>query len=371
MASLFLGKIGTSNDPFEIHAVTVNLPFREFSISQISDSLLADEIFKARHGVLAAERPIYCTAISPDNDNKKEINPHDLREGTVHFVALNKKQEVSCALSVAIDIGELDNGKRIGLPLENRWKKNGYSEGQNLDEFRKKYLAMNHGEQREFKPWELAELYRHFKSSNTKSSLACRLGLYTACYHLLVREARKKKLTPTPFWTFDAIPTYFNLYKYAGAAVLRDPTIQKNGQLISPSPKEIKEKLSNGHNSLYLKEHIISRIVQVPIPYMEEGSLKFKLENTPFLDGIVDILNCEKAIKNAPLKLKLSNISGVTLRDRIRLRHGLSIIGNRVWQEDLNGATIISKKLNAYMHRKLGATIWMFNSIGSKVENEI
>ena len=193
MASLFLGKIGNYNDVYEIHAVTVNLPFREFSVSQISDTLLANEIFKSRFEVLASERPIYCTAINPDSANRKEVNPHDLREGTVHLVALNKKGDVSCALSVAVDIAGEEDGIPIGLPLENRWRQNGYPKGQNMDVFRKQYLPMNYGKNRSFKPWEMAELYRHFKSSTAKSSLACRLGLYAGCYHLLVREARKKQ----------------------------------------------------------------------------------------------------------------------------------------------------------------------------------
>jgi hypothetical protein len=128
-----------------------------------------------------------------------ETNPHDSREGTVHIVAIDNKGEIECAVSVAVDVGNKDNGADIGLPLENKWEKNGFPEGASLDPFREKYLSSIYGITRKIRPWEMAELYRHYKRT-MRSDFTPRLGVYTGCFHLLAREAIKKGIQPTWLW---------------------------------------------------------------------------------------------------------------------------------------------------------------------------
>lgn len=144
MSSLFLGKIGG----YEIHALTKNLPFREFTSSEIADHTLFNEIQSERYKLLASGKPIYCTAIHLDHEKEIETNPHDVREGTIHIVSLNEKGKIECGLSVAVDTGTQDNGDIVGVPLENIWKKNGYPEGARLDLFRKRYLRCHYGRER-------------------------------------------------------------------------------------------------------------------------------------------------------------------------------------------------------------------------------
>lgn len=367
MASLYLGKIGNQERMFEIHALTKDLPFREYKQSDISDTKLFDEILKGRFNLFEEERPIYCTAVNPNIEEKKESNPHDLREGTVHFVAINEDGEISCALSVAVDIGEKSKGTRIGLPLENRWNQSGFPEGQNLDKFREKYLRLNYNVNRSFRPWEMAELYRHFKNNNEKESLSSRLGIYTGCYHLLVREARKKNLTQTPYWVFDAIPPYFSLYKYAGAAVLRDFTIKNPTQYLSPNKSAIKRKSPGKKSKLVFNDKVISRMVQVPFPSFDNGLLSFKSKDIPFIDGIIDINKCEKMATASPLFLQLKGIEGFTFNDRIKLRHGFGVIGKRFWDQDCHSSNFLVNALNKYVLKKTRSASWDFNHIGSNL----
>jgi hypothetical protein len=225
LSSLYLGKIG-GKDVYEIHAITKDLPFREFPVSGIADGALFQKIIEERYRLLASGKPIYCTAVKPDTEKKIEVNPHDELPGTVHFVAVDKKGALACALSVAVDTGESDNGGLIGLPLENRWKHNGYPEGASLDRFREKYLRLNYQRTRGLAACEMGELYRHFRVVSQGNDIAPRIGLYTGCYHLLVREAIKKRITPTWIWVFDAIPSYFELYRWVGLAALRDMTVE-------------------------------------------------------------------------------------------------------------------------------------------------
>ncbi len=365
MASLFLGKVGNANNVFEIHALTNNLPFREYSQSEISDTGLFNGILRSRFKVLESGRPFFCTAITPDVSNRTEQNPHDTREGTVHIVAVNSSGDVSCAVSVAVDTGAKDNGSTIGVPLENRWRPGKYPEGASLDGFREKYIRLNYGIDRDVAPWEMAELYRHFKISEEKNDLACRLGVYTGCYHLLVREARKKDLTPTVYWVFDAIPAYFQLYRYAGAAVLRDFTIANPVQYISPNKTKIKRVIVEGQEQLFYDDMLISRNVKVPFPRKESGSVSFKYKYVPFLDGLVDIRRGEKAVQLSPIFLHLAGIKGFTLGDRVRLRLGAGVIGKRVWDEDYHPRNLLSNLLNRYGLRKAGSSVWSFNEIGS------
>lgn len=363
MASLYLGKIGDKENVFEIHALTKDLPFREFKTHQISDTTLFHELQKSRYKLLETGKPIFCTAINPDFEKKIESNPHDEREGTIHLVALNKKGSISCAVSVAIDIGAKDKGELIGVPLENRWRRNNYPEGKNLDEFRVKYLDRNYGNNRAFQPWEMAEFYRHFKSADEKSNISCRLGLYTGCYHLFMREAQKKGIRQTLFWVFDAIPAYFELYKFAGAAVLRDFTIKETMRYISPGKRDIEKKEFDGVPHLLYGNEVISRNIKVPIFIPENGQLTFEYQEIPFLDGLVDIWRIDQMAKQFPIFLNLKGIEGLNFMDKIKIRSGLAIIGKRGWEED--GPTNFAiRSLNNFILKNTQSNIWSFNEIG-------
>lgn len=177
--------------------MTKDLPFREFNTRESADSALFREILSGRYRLLESEKPIYCTAINPCQKEKKEVSPHDDRPGTVHIVAIDMQGHIACALSVAVDLGEKDRGKAVVLPLENRLRNNSFLEGANQDLFREHYLTLNYQWNRSLGVWEMAELYRHFRSTLRHSDLAARIGLYTGCYHLLIREALKKDLRPT------------------------------------------------------------------------------------------------------------------------------------------------------------------------------
>ena len=159
MPSLFLGNIGGTYGSYEIHALTNDLPFREYRASEIADSDLFQNLIEGRYRLLESGRAIYCTAVHPDSKNKIEANPHDSREGTVHIVAVDNNGDIECAVSLAVDVGDKDKGADIGLPLENRWKKNAFPEGASLDPFREKYLSSIYGIERKILPWEMAELY--------------------------------------------------------------------------------------------------------------------------------------------------------------------------------------------------------------------
>ena len=364
MTSLYLGKIGNADNIFEIHALTNNLPFREYKKSEISDSNLFKNILRNRFKLLESGVPIFCTAINPDIHNEIEVNPHDSREGTVHFVAINKFGDISCTVSVAVDIGERYNGGIVGLPLENCWQRNGFPEGTSLNSFRQLYLPLNYNINRHIAPWEMAELYRHFKIPNGKDNLSCRLGVYTGCYHLLVREAKNKGLTPTAYWLFDAIPAYFNLYRYAGAAVLREFIISHPIRNISPNRAKVEKRVVDGQNQYFYDDNLISRSIKVPFPHRGDSSLIFKYKHIPFLDGVIDIYKCEKSIKKSPFFLNVNGVKGMSLLDRIQLRFGLGVIGKRVWDEDYLSNKIFSNILNYYILKKTGSSIHAFNSIG-------
>lgn len=126
LPSLYLGSIGGKTEIYEIHVLTKDLPFREYSSSQIADHKLFHDIVTERFNVLKNGKPIFCTAVNPIIEKGVEINPHDDRDGTIHFVCLNEGGKIVCCLSVAVDTQEKEHGEIIGLPLENRWKANGY-----------------------------------------------------------------------------------------------------------------------------------------------------------------------------------------------------------------------------------------------------
>jgi len=370
MSSLFLGKIGGANSSYEIHALTKDLPFREFTSSDIADHTLFNEIQSERYKLLASGKPIYCTAIHPDHKKEIEINPHDDREGTIHIVSINEKGNIECGLSVAVDIGAKDNGDIIGVPLENIWKKNGYPEGARLDLFRKKYLRLHYSRDRDLKPWEMGELYRHFRAVGAVGDMAARIGLYTGLGQLIVREAIKKDRTPTWLWVFDAIPAYFNLYRWVGAAVLRDHSVADLPQLISPGSRVLKKKMVNGENVLTYKGQTVSRLVKTPIPKKEDGKVHYPVYDIPFLDGVVDYYKLDiDAIGKSPTLLRTVKHKGFDLSDRLKLRIGLAIAGKRSY-DMFQQEHFLSDFINKLVMQKYCSTGWDFNHIGDCNEHE-
>lgn len=365
MSSLYLGEIGTKRSKVEIHAFTSGIPFREFGISKISDTGLYQKMLEGRYRLFEDGRSIFCTAVNPDQKNKLEKNPHDSRQGCVHVVSLNGDGNIACAVSVAVDTGEKENGEAIGLPLENRWRKQGYPEGQDLDAFRKLYPQLNWGRTGGIKPWEMAELYRHYKSKDAPDNISCRLGLYTGLYHLLIREAANKKLTTTPLWVFDAIPAYFNLYKFAGCAALRDLTIADDPEWLSPGPKKLKNRYDHeGNRVLYFEDKLVSRNVLVPHAKLKNGKLSFEQKQIPFLDGVVDFNKLEVLLKNHPYLFFVKGLNGFTIMDRVKLFFGLNVMGRRHFLENGIGNKLIKTYLNNFACRYLKASHWEFNDVG-------
>lgn len=358
MPSLYLGKIGKS-DICEIHAVTKDLPFREFGAAEIADTALFREILAERYRLLESGRPIYCTAVSPNRETRTEQNPHDDRPGTVHIVALNREGRVVCSLSVAVDIGETDGGTRIGLPLENLWRNDGYPEGANQDRFRERYLPSNYGQARHLAAWEMAELYRHVRSAATSDDLAARIGLYTGCYHLLVREAVKKGCSPTWIWVFDAIPSYFDLYRWAGLAALRDLTVADPTRWLSPHSQTL--RVLDG--ALTYCGEVVSRSMAVPIPSKELGGLQFSLQEVSFLDGVIDLCRIESLVGKSPVTLTPMGMTGFGWTDRFKARMGLTITGRRRYEEN-HGCQALSKLINRFALKTICPAGWEFNTIG-------
>jgi hypothetical protein len=362
MSSLYLGTIG-GKAIYEIHAITKDLPFREFPVSEIADGALFQKIIEERYRLLANGKPIYCTAVKPDTEKKIEVNPHDERPGTVHFVALDKRGALACALSVAVDTGESDNGDLIGLPLENRWKRNGYPEGASLDRFRERYLRLNYQRTRGLAAWEMAELYRHFRVVSQGNDIAPRIGLYTGCYHLLVREAIKKRITPTWIWVFDAIPSYFNLYRWAGWAALRDMTVEDTPRWLSPPIRATKKT----PGSLQYRGEEISRGVRVPIPQRENDSLMFQMTDVHFLDGVIDLCRNESLIFNSPVSLSPVKLREFGWGDKLKMRVSLTITTKRCY-EDSHPNHTISNLLNRWSLKMICPSGWDFNHIGDLQE---
>lgn len=378
--SSYLGKIGHKDSgQFEIHALTNGVPFRWLRTSDVSDYKLFDDLIGARYRMLQGDpedqvnckaRPFYCTAISPDKEREVETNPHDYREGTIHIVSVEPESgRVVAGLSVAADPLEKDGGRFIGVPLENRWHPNGYPEGSSLDEFRERYIRLNRNEDRNIEPMEIGELYRHFIDSSMAGNKAIRLGLYTGAYHLLVREARKRNQTTTDIWVFDAMPSYFQLYKWAGAAGLRDITIEDIPRWVSPGTRHL-EKSGNGNGDFdwSYKGEVISRDVQIPIPNYIDGELKFALKAVPFLDGVVDISRVESMIRSDPLKLDLMGTEGFNMKDRAMLRVALSTIGKRAFEDVYDGGLKdkITESINHASRVSTGTDLWDFNGTGDR-----
>jgi|GEM_PF-2751165 len=358
MASLYLGQIG-GKAIYEIHAITKNLPFRECPASTIADESLFRKIQEERYRLLVNGKAIYCTAVNPDMGQKIETSPHDERSGTVHFAAVDSKGNIACALSVAVDTGEHDNDDMIGLPLENRWQSNGFPVGNSLDRFRHQYLRLNYNRTRSVAPWEMAELYRHFRGAQQGNDLAPRIGIYTGCYHLLVREAIKRQITPTWLWVFDAIPSYFDLYRWVGLVVLRDMTVEDRPRWLSP-PSTAMKRTKTG--ALQYHGEDVSRSIQVPMP-RKGNSLTVELADVHFLDGVIDMSRIESRIFQSPVSLSPVKLKGFGLRDTFKMRVGLAITGLRCFQ-DSHPANSISNMINQWSLKRICPLGWDFNYIG-------
>jgi len=332
LPSLFIGKIGNNSEIFEVHALTNGFSFRGHKRDEMSDSSLFHQLIKSRYKVLKNDTPIYCTAVNPNINNETETNPHDERPGTVHIAVLNKDGSIISGTSLAVDLFEKDKGEKIGLPLENRWRKNGFPEGDNLDKFRNRYLRLNYNLNRDILPGELVELYRHFKLDfERERNVAPRLAVYYGAYNLLKRDANKKGIIPTWIWVFDAIPAYFNLYRYAGAAILRESSITENSTLASPGKRDLKKDIKN--NYVLYNNSIVSRKIVVPIPKTNHGKLSFIKKEVSFLDGVIDIIKIEKSAYRYPLSMRDLKYQGVNTKDLLSMRGCLSTIGSRTFQE--------------------------------------
>ena len=259
---------------------------------------------------------------------------------------------------------QVTRGGGVGLPLENRWQKNDYPEGKSLDPFRGKYIRLNYGKDRKVRPWEMAELYRHFRAPSSVNDIASRIGLYTGCGHLLVREAIRKNKTPSWIWVFDAIPSYFNLYRYVGAAFLRDLSIDEKPLHISPHPNRIEVTIDNGNTNLFFNGRIISRTVKIPIPKTLNGNVVFQNENLPFLNGVVDYYHLDvEAIGKSPVLLSRMKSKCLNLKDRMMLRSGLAIAGYRSFLT-FNSKHLLSNTINRFIFHKICPGGWHFNHIG-------
>jgi hypothetical protein len=349
---------------YEVHAFTNSLPFREFRASEISDSGLYHKVLNERFRLLEAGRPTYFTAVNPDKRRREVYSPHDDRLGTVHIAALDRRsQDIVCVLSLAVDTGDSDGSDIIGLPLENRWKSGGHPNGPSLDRFRERYFSSNGDSSIRIEPWQMVELYRHFRTVSDPGDLTSRIGAYVGAYHLLVREARRKGRQSTHIWVFDAIPRYFHLYRLVGAAVLRDPTIETPPRHISPNVRDMEELVKADKKCVVYKGEVISRSMMVPMPYEEVGELQFVMEEVPFLDGVIDIHKIEYAIQTSPVELSPVRYQGMTDEDITMLRTALSVLGKRHHEHWHHNNPVAISTWNEL--RQSIAPVWDFTEVGT------
>ncbi len=363
--SMYLGTIGGARGSYEIHAFTNDLPFGFFPASQVADSELFHEMLEERYACLQSGRPIFCTAVNPDISKEMEWNPHDDRPGTVHIASINKEtRHISCVLSIAVDIGDTHNGEPVGLPLENRWRSNGYPAGSSLDRFRDRYPILNRDSNGPIHPWQMAELYRHVRVNGSPKDQISRLGLYVGAYHLCVLEARKRSAEETSIWVFDAIPEFFSLYRVAGAAVLRDLTIEDMPRHISPGVADIKEAVNGDCINLVYKGEVISRNVTVPHPLPGLlGGMNFEMKEVPFLDGVIDIHKVENAIGKNPLTLSEIRYQGMSDEDVDMMGMALTICAKRAFEKIHGSNPDIISTIN--FKRNFITPLWDFNDIGA------
>jgi hypothetical protein len=263
--------------------------------SEVSDSRLVRQIQHERYMLLTKNvKPIFCTAIDPVHAEMREINPHDEREGTIHFAAIERKTDrLVASIRVAVDLQQKWQGKSIGLPLENVYGETRYPEGASLDPFRDRYMKCQYNEERRLGPWEMCELYRQFCLVGDSSP---RMGMYFAIYYILVYQMIKHGLTPCWIWSYDAISLFHNLYRKASLsnAYLRDMSISDNPEMIVASIRDLITVKHNGTEKVSYKGKIVSRDVPVDVPKLINGAVVFTRETIPFIDGMVDIRQYDK-----------------------------------------------------------------------------
>ena len=269
------------------------------------------------------------------SENRQKYNPHDDRPGTFHCVCLDSGTgKIVSGLSVAIDIGDCEKGEPIGLPLENRWGESIYPVGPSLDPFRERYLRLNFDCDRNIAPWDMAEIYRHFKCfGSLKSGIVPRLAVYNAAYHLLAREARRNEVKPTAIVVIECVPQLFQLYRFAAAAVLRDATIEKTPRFISPGREHLVETIVDGKKAIAYNGKIISRNMRSLVAVADKEELAFRMEDIPVMDGLINIDMIERAIKESPLDLSPIAYDAMSESDIGMLRTSLAIIGKHVYDE--------------------------------------
>ena len=205
----------------------------------------------------------------------------------------------------------------------------------------------------------MAELYRHLRVNGDPGDQVSRLGVYTGLYHLLVREPRNAGFTETFIWLFDAIPKYFHLYRLAGAAVLRDPSIEDKPRYISPRVCDIEVVDS----ALYYKGEKISRSVETlkPIPGIL-GDLSFVKEAVPFMDGIINIHEVENAIRIDPLGVSPVRHEGMSDEDMNILAIAQTIFAYRLFEQTHGNDPSLVSIYNS--RRGFIAPVWNFNGVG-------
>ncbi len=360
MSSLYLGQVSTETATYLIHAFTNGLPFREFATSEISDPALFETMLKGRYDVLTSGREIRWGGI--DREKQQEHNPHDDRPGTVHIAAIDQKDKrMACVISAAIDTGETDRGELIGLPLENRWRKNEKQKSASLDQFRESYFSFNYGTNKPILPYQMAEMYRHYRVSDIDANLP-RIAICTGAYHLLIREARNKDKTETFLWVFDAIVPYFNLYRIAGAAVLRSFTLKDPPRYVSPGADRIIYKKEGDQIKAYFNDEVISQSVKVPQLHLENGNIIYKMEDIIYLDGLVDLHKVERAMIESPIELLPIKYEGMTEEDMQKVRAAVSVVGRRAYEEHHSNNPRVISIINQYS-KALGIKS-EFNNIG-------
>ncbi|MBN2098964.1 MAG: hypothetical protein JW753_05135 [Dehalococcoidia bacterium] len=158
------------------------------------------------------------------------------------------------------------------------------------------------------------------------------------------------------------MPKFFHLYRLAGAAVLREPTIQIPPHHISPNINDLEDGIVDNTSCIMYRGESISRSVRVPVPYEDITGLQFKMEDVPFMDGVVDILKLEDAVIQSPEQLASVRYEGMTEEDMGMLRIAISVLGRRHYEDYYSNDPVVfarSAELRKYL-----ATSWDFGQIG-------
>jgi hypothetical protein len=314
-----LGKLGS----IELHVFTENGHYKDIFLSRM--------LHEMRYDVLARTRkPIFCTAVCPDHSHERESNPHDALPSTKHFVAINSRTgDLEYALSAARYSSE------FGVPLENRYKRNGYPEGASLDRFKSKYLFQSYGIDKDIEPARIVEIYRHIRNPRSsvrgKKALGARLGVYLAAYQELVRFAFEAGKMPADLWVWDAIPPYADKYAYVGG-IYRDIVVRTGRYVPTWKSKKIIEKSVGGAKHCYLANEQVTRSVPVLFPPLD-GSFsdvnKGEIKPVGMVDGLIDIKRNELMVKKHPYLFAERKSHGFGQRMGERL--AMSLVARRAY----------------------------------------